>query len=192
MTPANVPVAAKLGIWSFAFGYFACYVPYSALTKALSKGLVPGMDGGAVSGFTLLPVSVAASTVGMLTCLTVARWWRFAGRRELFGVVVPWPGRWTFLSGLCTAAIIATTTLSYTFSGVSIVFVMLLMRGGVLRHAFLDQLDGLADHVQAFLEIHVHVDPGIAEIVQHQRLVGSPHPHRSHHEGRRGPERQAA
>jgi hypothetical protein len=39
---------------------------------------------------------------------------------------------WTFLSGLCTAAIIPTTTLAYTFSGVSIVFMMLLMRGGVL------------------------------------------------------------
>ena len=25
-------------IWGFAFGYFACYVPYSALTKAVSSG----------------------------------------------------------------------------------------------------------------------------------------------------------
>ena len=24
-------------IWWFAFGYFACYAPYSALTKYLSK-----------------------------------------------------------------------------------------------------------------------------------------------------------
>jgi len=33
---------------------------------------------------------------------------------------------------VCTAGIIGTTTLAYTFEGVSIVFVMLLMRGGVL------------------------------------------------------------
>ncbi|MCA9528119.1 MAG: hypothetical protein KC549_17655, partial [Myxococcales bacterium] len=45
---------------------------------------------------------------------------------------IPFPGRWTFLSGLCTAGIIATTTLAYTFEGVSIVFMMLLMRGGLL------------------------------------------------------------
>jgi hypothetical protein len=33
---------------------------------------------------------------------------------------------------VCTAAIVATTTLAYSFAGVSIVFMMLLMRGGVL------------------------------------------------------------
>ena len=26
-----------LSIWWFAFGYFACYAPYSALTKYLTK-----------------------------------------------------------------------------------------------------------------------------------------------------------
>ena len=36
------------------------------------------------------------------------------------------------MSGVCTAVIIMTTTLAYTFRGVSIVFIMLLMRGGVL------------------------------------------------------------
>ena len=29
---------ADLAIWIWAFGYFAAYVPYSALTKALSSG----------------------------------------------------------------------------------------------------------------------------------------------------------
>lgn len=132
MTSARRPGLLSLGIWFFAFGYFACYVPYSALTKALSRGLLPGMEGQGIGGFALLPLSVGASTVGMLVFLTAMRWWRFAGRRLILGVLVPWPGRWTFLSGLCTAAIVATTTLSYTFAGISIVFVMLLMRGGVL------------------------------------------------------------
>ena len=45
---------------------------------------------------------------------------------------IPRPDLWTTLSGLGTAAIIATTTLAYTFQGVSIVFALLLMRGGVL------------------------------------------------------------
>ena len=35
----NAPRTAP-SIWWWAFGYFACYVPYAALTKILSKGYV--------------------------------------------------------------------------------------------------------------------------------------------------------
>lgn len=118
-------------IWLFAFAYFAAYAPYSALTKAVSKGLLPGMDHG-VSGFTMLPCTVMASLVGMVAFLTGMGWWKHASRRRILGRMVPFPQRLTAISGLCTAVIIATTTLAYTFSGVSIVFMMLLMRGGVL------------------------------------------------------------
>jgi len=121
----------QLSIWWYAFGYFACYVPYSALAKALSGGLMPGMKRG-ISGFAILPISNIASLLGMFAFISAMRWWGFAGRRQLLGRSVPSPGLWTFLSGVCTAVIIATTTLAYTFDGVSIVFMMLLMRGGVL------------------------------------------------------------
>jgi hypothetical protein len=121
----------ELAIWGYAFGYFACYAPYSALTKALSKGALDGMPHG-ISGFELLPWSTLASGVGMFLFLTARGWWSYAGTRTMLGVRVPFPNLWTFLSGLCSAAIIATTTLAYTFSGTSIVFMMLLMRGGVL------------------------------------------------------------
>jgi len=120
-----------LAIWAYAFGYFACYAPYSALAKALSQGRLWGMEQG-ISGFGLLPSTTLASLVGMVVFLTATGWWKYAGRRLVLGVRVPFPGPWTFVSGLCTAAIIGTTTLAYTFSGVSIVFMMLLMRGGVL------------------------------------------------------------
>ncbi|MBS2018403.1 MAG: hypothetical protein JST00_36395 [Deltaproteobacteria bacterium] len=122
---------AELGIWAYAFGYFAAYAPYSALTKLASQGTIPGMKR-AVDGFELLPITTASSLVGMIAFLSVSGWWRHAGRRTILGRSVPFPGPWTGLSGLATAAIIATTTLAYTFSGVSIVFMMLLMRGGVL------------------------------------------------------------
>ncbi|TNF24566.1 MAG: hypothetical protein EP329_24675 [Deltaproteobacteria bacterium] len=118
-------------IWWFAFGYFAAYAPYSALTKAVSKGLLPGMTGG-VSGFTMLPATVIASLVGMMVFLTAMGWWKHATKHKVLGFEVPGPTKLTFASGLCTAVIIGTTTLAYTFSGVSIVFMMLLMRGGVL------------------------------------------------------------
>ncbi len=118
-------------IWLYAFGYFICYAPYSALTKMISQGSLPGMER-KISGFELLPLSTIASLIAMFVFLSVKRWWRHAGHRSLFGISLPCPSRWTFLSGLTTAAIIGTTTLAYTFSGVSIVFMMLLMRGGVL------------------------------------------------------------
>jgi protein-tyrosine-phosphatase len=120
-----------LQIWGLALGYFSFYTPYSGLTKAISKGWLPGMKG-PVSGFELLPVTVMATVVSMLGFITLMGWWRYAGHREFFGLSLPVPGRWTFLSGLCMATIIGTTTLAFTFSGVSVVFMLVLLRGGVL------------------------------------------------------------
>jgi hypothetical protein len=116
-------------IWWFAFGYFACYVPYSALTKALTDGRfhAPPID-----GLELLPITAIASMVGMFTFISAIRWWSVATRHHVLGFTLALPTRWTFLSGLATAAIIATTTLAYTFHGESIVFMVLLMKGGVL------------------------------------------------------------
>lgn len=130
-----------MNIWFFALGYFACYVPYSALVKALSSGLMAG-QADKIDGTTLLPVAALSSMIGMMTFLTAMRWWRFAGHRRVLGVAVACPGPWTFLSGLCTATVVVTTTLAYTFEGVSIVFMMLLLRGGVLIMAPL--VDGLS------------------------------------------------
>ncbi len=121
---------AETTIWMWAFGYFACYAPYSALAKALSGGSLP--RAGATSGLAILPVSIATSVVGMIVFLWATGWWRYATRGVVAGITVPMPSRFTLASGLCTAVIAATTTLSYTFKGISIVFAMLLMRGGVL------------------------------------------------------------
>lgn len=140
--PGNTYVTeAGPSIWWFAFGYFAAYVPYSALTKALSEGLL-GYP--AVPGTALLPVSNAVSMLGMFLFIQAMGWWRHAGTRAVGPLRMPWPGRWTFLSGLGTATVIVTTTLAYTFgSSVSIVFMMLLMRGGVLVIApLVDHLSG--------------------------------------------------
>ena len=116
-------------IWVWAFGYFACYAPYSALTKALSSGKIGEH---VVTGFEILPLSTLASLLGMCVFIGATGYWRAASKWTLGGLTLPRPTWWTFLSGVCTAAIIATTTLSYSFPGTSIVFMMLLMRGGVL------------------------------------------------------------
>ncbi|HEV7891576.1 MAG TPA: hypothetical protein VGP08_13105 [Pyrinomonadaceae bacterium] len=119
-----------LGIWGLGLGYYLFYTPYSGMTKALSNGVIPGV--GSVPGVVLLPASAVATLVCMFGFITVIGWWKHAGRREFFGVSVPFPQRLTFLSGVCLATIIGTTTLAFTFDGVSIVLVLVLLRGGIL------------------------------------------------------------
>jgi hypothetical protein len=134
-------------IWWFAFGYFACYVPYSALTKALSSGYIDSIP--KIPSLSLLPVSALAAFLGAITFVTAMDWWKFAGRARVGSFSFPCPNRWTFLSGLGSTAVIVTTTLAYTFDGISIVFMMLLLRGGVLILApIVDALSGR--HVRWF------------------------------------------
>lgn len=121
----------SLEIWALGLGFYVFYTPYSGLTKALSSGLLTGTNG-PVKGTVLLPISAIATVVGMLGFITVMRWWKYAGRREFFGVQIPFPRPLTFLSGVCMATIMGTTTLAFTFGGLSIVVVLVLLRGGTL------------------------------------------------------------
>jgi len=131
---ARLPAASDAALWLCALGYFACYVPYSALTKALSRGVLPGMVR-PLDGVELLPVTSIAGCCAALVFVTIAGWWRYATQLELFGRSLPRPRRATAQAGVCSAVIVVTTTLAYTFEGVSIVLAMLLMRGGVLAIA---------------------------------------------------------
>lgn len=121
----------SLQIWALGLGFYLFYTPYSGLTKALSSGILPYTNG-IVTGAVLLPLSAIGTVIGMLGFITVMDWWKCAGRRELFGVSVPFPRRLTFLSGVCMATIMGTTTLAFTFGGLSIVLVLVLLRGGTL------------------------------------------------------------
>jgi hypothetical protein len=119
-------------IWGFAFGYFAAYVPYSMMTNVMSRGLLPSLNGDKLAGFSILPVTALATLVTMIIVISLLGWWKYAAHSTVFGISVPHPTKWTFLSGVFTSLIIGTTTLAYTFENVSIVLAMLLMRGGVL------------------------------------------------------------
>src|SRR4030095_13872200 len=86
-----------LQIWLLGLGFYLFYTPYSGLTKALSNGLLSGTHG-PVKGAVLLPASAIATVLGMLGFITAKGWWRYAGRREFFGINVPFPRLLTFLS----------------------------------------------------------------------------------------------
>lgn len=125
----------RLSIWILALGYFGFYVPYGALTKALSNGLFSD-SGQTISGFQMLPSVVIATFIMLAVISYFMGWYRFAGTKQIFGTNIPFAtNKWTFFSGIATAFIIITTTLAYSFVGISIVFAALLMRGGVLLMA---------------------------------------------------------
>ncbi len=121
----------KLRIWWLALGYFAFYAPYSFLVKLLTSKLWPGIDS-PVSGFRILPAVAISTALVLPAIITYKGWWRYVTRREFMGRIVPLPPPLVILSGIGTAIIIGTTTLSFAFTGVSILFALLLMRGGVL------------------------------------------------------------
>ncbi len=115
-----------------ALGYFLAYIPYAMLVKSVSSGVSP-LAGDPVEGLVLLPAAALGQLAVMPLFLMASGWWRYARQHELPGVGrVRAPGRETLLAGLFTSLIIATTTLNFTFAGVSILLVLLLMRGGVL------------------------------------------------------------
>lgn len=118
-----------LGIWALGLGYFLFYIPYSGLSKAVTSGLLT--KGIRIPAFELLPSTVVSTSLTMLLFITIMGWWKYALGSGAAGLV-PRINLQTFISGLSFATIIITTTLAYSFSGISIVFALILMRGGVL------------------------------------------------------------
>lgn len=110
--------------WAFALAYFAFYAPYAALIKLVTTGRVPGLPAG-LHGLELLPSVIAGTIAAMLLFLAITGWWRYAHA----------PSPALIASGIGTGIIIGTTTMIYTFSGISILFALLMMRGGVLMLA---------------------------------------------------------
>lgn len=108
-------------------GYFAWYTPYSALAKALSGGLLPGLDH-PVGGLVLLPAAALGTLAAMPVFLLASGWWRHARTRRVAGIPVPFPGRETAASAFWMALIVGTTTLNFTFAAFSILFMLVMMR----------------------------------------------------------------
>jgi hypothetical protein len=117
-------------IWLFGLGYFIAYTPYAGLVKAMSAGKLPGLDG--IEGLTLLPSVLAGTIVTLPIFVLLLGWWRYARV----------PSRAMIISGFGTSLIIATTTLAYAFHNISVLFALLLLRGGMLIIAPITDLLG--------------------------------------------------
>ena len=115
--PELKPLPKRI-IWAFAVGYFFFYAPYAGTVKIISSR--------GRSALEIFPSVVLGTLVGIVATLTLLGWWRYAR-------VVREPRR--LLSGVATASQWGATTIMYTFSGISIVLAVLLMRAGVLTLA---------------------------------------------------------
>src|SRR5215207_5285562 len=92
----------NLKVWDLAFGYFLFYAPYSAMIKVTTTGMWPGV-GGPVSGPRLMPAVTVSTAATLFLIISLAGWWKYAGRRTLFGVSAPVTSSLVLLSGLGTA-----------------------------------------------------------------------------------------
>lgn len=108
-------------IWAYALGFVAFYTPYAALSKAVTAGIVPGVPLGLI-GLEILPAAILGTVFMVPIVITIAGWWRHARM----------PSLPILISGLGLAMIIGSTTVAYTFKGISIVLALILMRSGLL------------------------------------------------------------
>jgi hypothetical protein len=126
----------------FALLYLLAYLPYVLAVRCLASVTYPPL-GRPLSGLEILPATMILS--GALTWIFVllSGWSKDAHHRKIWRLSLPWPTRWTLLSGIGTSLLLFTVPLSFTFAGVSIPFMQLLMRGDVLLIApLVDLLSG--------------------------------------------------
>ncbi|WP_129791588.1 hypothetical protein [Sphingosinicella sp. CPCC 101087] len=130
----------------WVFLYFLFYLPNVIVTKLITS--VPHETlGRPLTGLETLPATLIINTVMTYLFIWWSGWHRDAHGIRILGRRIPVPTRYTLLSGVGTAMILFTVPLSYTFAGVSIPFIQLLMRGDILLIApIIDLLFGRKVH----------------------------------------------
>lgn len=115
----------------YVFLYLLAYLPNVVVTKLVTSQPHAGL-GRPLTGLETLPASLIISTVVTYLFIWWSGWHRDAHGVTILGRRIPVPTRYTLLSGLGTALVLFTVPLSFTFQGVSIPFIQLLMRGDIL------------------------------------------------------------
>jgi drug/metabolite transporter (DMT)-like permease len=111
--------------------YLLSYLPNDMVTKLVTSR--PHTElGRPLTGLETLPASLIVSLVTTYAFIWLSGWHRDAHGARLLGRRLPVPTRYTLLSGIGTALVLFTVPLSFTFVGVSIPFIQLLMRGDIL------------------------------------------------------------
>ena len=112
-------------------GYFIFYIITGLSVKFfLSTGIGrPGMN-----GMEYLLYSTASSTLLATSVVLFLKWYRMESVRRINLGKISFPSEFLYIipSGICTAIIIPTTTLMYSFGAISVMVAMVIMRGAVI------------------------------------------------------------
>jgi len=111
--------------------YLLSYLPNVMITKLVTSTPHAGL-GRPLTGLETLPASLIVSTVTTYLFIWLSGWHRDAHGVMILGRRIPVPTKYTLLSGIGTSLVLFTVPLSFTFVGVSIPFIQLLMRGDIL------------------------------------------------------------
>lgn len=111
--------------------YVMAYLPNVIITKLVTTQVHPGL-GRPLTGLETLPASLIINLVLTYAFIWLSGWHRDANAVMIGRFRFPVPTRWTLLSGIGTSLVLFTVPLSFTFAGVSIPFIQLIMRGDIL------------------------------------------------------------
>ncbi len=121
----------KWPLEAFVFLYFLTYLPNVMITRAVAT-MPDSLLGRPLTGLETLPASLIINLVLTYLFIWLSGWHRDANAVMIAGRRIPVPTRYTLISGIGTALVLFTVPLSYTFKGVSIPFIQLVMRGDIL------------------------------------------------------------
>ncbi|HTM96223.1 MAG TPA: hypothetical protein VL100_10475 [Croceibacterium sp.] len=135
-----------LSLESWVGLYLLLYLPNVMVTRWVTTNPHAGL-GRPLTGVETLPASLILSLVMTYLFIWLSGWHRAANSVSVAGRRIPFPTKYTFISGVGTALILFTVPLSFTIRDVSIPFMQLLMRGDILLVApLLDFLFGRRVH----------------------------------------------
>ena len=130
----------------YALAYLLVWIPYIGATRVLASQPHGGMAV-PLTGLAMLPLTLIFAGVSMGMVLWLNGWWKSAHCLRFGPLTIPVPGRATAVAGLGATLILTTVPLSFTFPGVSIPFIQVLMRGDALIAApLVDWLMGRKAH----------------------------------------------
>lgn len=122
---------SEVALEVFVLSYAICWIPFMVFSK-LASSKPHGVMTRPLSGLELLPMTTVLTALGMFLFFGISGWWRSAHLATVKNISFPVPNKWTVLAGIGAALIILTVPLSFTFRDVSIPFIQLLTKGGVL------------------------------------------------------------
>jgi hypothetical protein len=142
-------------------GYFVFYVITGVSVKYFLNG-APGFPG--LHGMEFLVYSTAGGMGVSMFVVLILKWYRFESpnRTKIGPFDVPAEFLYIIPSGVCTAVVVPTTTLLYSFDGISVMVAMVLMRGSVIV------ISRLVDEIQirqGILKRTVYVEENIAVLI---------------------------